>query len=206
MRYPLPLMPKGERREAWWKGEHKLLNECCHQWQRGRLLIELSLMPIEDHQGSSSFHWNCHWCQQRTIRGHQVVIDHVDHGSCWWCIKNIVKALGELIWTWIYTQRLGELIWTWIYIQRLPHITCGTLSLSKAPWVQQAQNIMMTWVGLEARLNRCKLIILIQIVDVSEWVSLWWRGVFDLVKWRWSLSDAISTIRKESGRHLLQVW
>ena len=31
--YPLTLMPKGERREAWWKGEHELLHECYHQWQ-----------------------------------------------------------------------------------------------------------------------------------------------------------------------------
>ena len=80
------------------------------------------------------------------------------HGSCWWGIKDPVKALSELIWTWIYTQRL-------------PHITCGTLSLSEAPWVQQVQNIMMTWVGLEARLNRYKLIILIQIVVASKCVS-----------------------------------
>lgn len=42
-------------------------------------------------------------------------------------------------------------------------LTRSSLTLSEASWVQQAQNIMMTWVGLEARLNIYKLIILIQI-------------------------------------------
>ena len=65
-------------------------------------------------------------------------------------------------------------------------LTHRSLTLSEAPWVQQAQNIMMTWVSLEAWLNIYKLVILIQIVGVSVWVSLQWRGVLDLDKWRLS--------------------
>ena len=42
-------------------------------------------------------------------------------------------------------------------------LTRSSLTLSEAPWVQQAQNIMMTWVNFKAWLNRYKLIILIQI-------------------------------------------
>ena len=49
--FPLPLMPKGER--SCEQGEP----ECCHQWQRGRLLIKLSLMPT----------MSGHWCQQLSL-------------------------------------------------------------------------------------------------------------------------------------------
>ena len=55
--HPLPLMPKGERWRQKWEHAHRGSMSCCHQWQRGRLLMKLSLMPTWSCSGSTGCLW-----------------------------------------------------------------------------------------------------------------------------------------------------
>ena len=85
-------------------------------------------------------------------------------------------------------------------------LTHSSLTLSEAPRVQQAKNIMMNWVSLEAWLNRYELIILISIKEVSFGKYVY--GVVCL-NWSWDMieigCDLSYLERKEENGVWLQV-
>ena len=49
---------KGEMMTKWKHG-HRGSMSCCHQWQRGRLLMKLSLMPTQDVINATKSHLQC---------------------------------------------------------------------------------------------------------------------------------------------------
>ena len=48
-----------EEMKTKWEHAHRGSMSCCHQWQRGRLLMKLSLMPTQDVINATKSHLQC---------------------------------------------------------------------------------------------------------------------------------------------------